>query len=222
MDKKSREEISSFYSTRLSKYGATIDALDNRSVEHQEVRFIQATQVEPISPYSSILDVGCGLGFFCDFLRQIGWKGEYSGFDICEDILGAAQRRLPDDKFTFFDILETQCLKKYDYVFCLATMHQKPPFMDGFTYLKAMVQAMFSICNQAVIFDVFSNNGDYTDEKKIYLDPAELLNFCSTLTERYTIRKDARPYEIMTYLYKPTAKENNNIYSSWKKKIFTI
>ena len=215
MDPKSKEHMNEYYSKRLDAHGNSIATLVYSSEEQKDKRYALMADIGAIDQAGSVLDVGCGLGHFCEFLRQHGWKGEYTGLDINPNMIEAAKKRLPSDNFICGDLLTEATDKKYDYVFCGATVEHRPKFGDPIEYLKKMIQAMFSITNKTLAFDIFSGRVDYRDEDKLYISPDELLNFCYSLTNRVTLRNDARPYELMMYLYKQESKDEINIYNEW-------
>lgn len=216
MDKKSKLQMNKHYSKLLKKHGGTIEALAYKANEQQNKRFSLLTDIGPIPYKSSVLDVGCGLGHLCNFLRNCGWQGTYTGLDINSDMIAAAKTRLPKDNFICTDLLTDKFSDKYDYVFCAATLEHKPKYSSSDIYLKKMVEKMFSLAKKALAFDVFSVKCDYTDEDKLYADPLYLLNFCYTLTKRLVLRNDCRPYELMMYLYKEVSTDKFNIYRHWK------
>ena len=215
MDEKSKIEMNTYYSGRLKEYGPTKEALVYRAAIQQTNRYALLADVEPMGRESSVLDVGCGLGYLCEFLRKYGWKGSYTGIDINPDMIRAAQRRLPNDHFVCTDILKEKFDENYDYVLCGATVQLKPKHEDHIAYLEQMIKKMFSLTRCALAFDVFSSRVDYQDEDNLYIDPLHLLRYCYTLTTRVALRNDHRPYEIMMYLYKKTAKNELNMYTGW-------
>lgn len=215
MDKKSKTEMNTYYSKRLKEYGPTKEALVYRAESQQKNRYALLADIEPIARESSVLDVGCGLGFFCEYLRRFGWEGRYTGIDINPDMIKTCKERLPNDNFICKDILTEGFDKQYDYVFCAGTVELRPKYGDEIKYLKQMVKKMFSLTKGALAFDVFSGRVDYRDEDKLYMDPARLLDFCYTLTNRVILRGAHRPYEIMMYLYKKVAKDAINKFIDW-------
>lgn len=218
MDEKSKIEMTKHYSDLLRMHGPTKEAMVYSSEEQQNKRYALLADVEVIAKESSILDVGCGLGYLCGFLRRYGWKGRYTGIDINPDMILAAKKRLPKDNFICIDILTEEFTEQFDYVFCGATVQHKPKYSNPNEYLEQMVKKMFSCAKKALAFDVFSSRVDYMNEDRLYVDPAHLLNFCYTLTTRVVLRNDARPYEIMLYLYKKVSKNALNIYRDWTPK----
>lgn len=215
MDEKSKVEMNAYYANRLKEYGPTKEALVYRSQAQQDDRYAMLADMEPIAEDSSILDVGCGLGFFCDYLRKHGWKGKYTGLDINQDLINACKKRLPNDSFLCKDILTEKFDEQYDYVVCAATVQLRPKYGDHVEYVHNMVKKMFSLTKKALAFDVFSGRVEYMDIEKVYMDPLQLLEFCYSLTRRVILRNDHRPYELMMYLYKNTSKGEINEYTNW-------
>ncbi len=215
MDEKSKIKMNAYYSKRLKKYGPTKEAIVYKTETQQTNRYALLTAIGPIPKESSILDVGCGLGYFCDYLRRYGWKGRYSGVDINPDMIASAKKRLPSDNFICKDILTEEFNEQYDYVFCGATIQHRPKYGDHIAYVEQMVKKMFSLAKCALVFDVFSDRVDYMDEGNLYISPIRLLSFCYTLTNRVVLRNDARPYEIMIYLYREVSKNTFNMYRNW-------
>lgn len=222
MDEESRRLIAEFYSNLYHKYGDSVASLAYKSPDLQKMRFAMMAQVQPISRESSVLDVGCGLGHFCKFLRSFGWEGKYTGVDIEPDLIKAAKENLPGDDFFCLDILVDDFNEFIDHVFCGATIQQKPKNCEGYQYMMQMVKKMFSLANKTLVFDVFSGNVDYKNDNNLYVDPDKLIKFCYSLTKRIVLRNDARPYEIMAYLYKNEDKDDYNVYSSWIASMPTI
>jgi len=203
------------YSTLLDRHGPTMAALEYRSEEQQIKRYSVLAGIGPMGVLSSVLDVGCGLGHLCDFLRRYGWNGAYTGIDINPTMVASARERLPKDEFMCVDMSCESLDRQFDYVFCGATVQHRPRSGDPIKYMEEMVTRMFAMTKIGLAFDVFSNRVEFTDDQKLYVDPSYLVNFCLSLTRRYVLRNDYRPYEIVVYLYKNVAKNDLNIFTEW-------
>ena len=215
MDEQSKLAVIEYYSELLEKHGPTPEAVVYRCPEQQITRYNLLADIEPLASHCSILDVGCGLGHFCDHLRKYGWKGRYTGIDINPDMISASRGRLPQEEFICSDILTEKFEQTYDYVFCGATVQIRPQYGDAQEYLEQMITKMFSLARRGLAFDVFSSRVDYHNEDNLYIDPQSLLDFCYSLTGRVVLRNDCRPYELMVYLYKEESVNDLNIYSTW-------
>ena len=84
------------------------------SDERQNIRFeklIDGLELEG----KKILDVGCGLGAFCGYLRQKGINCDYTGIDIVNSFVKKAAAEYPDATFLHTSILDFN--GDFDYVF---------------------------------------------------------------------------------------------------------
>ena len=212
MDSASKEDMNLYYSGLLKKYGATKEAVAYKKEIQQLNRYGALANIEPISRCSSVLDVGCGLGYFANFLSDNGWQGTYTGIDINPELVDVAGKRFTKGKFLCMDLLTDTLDEKYDYVFCGATLQHKPKYDDPLPYLEKMIARMFSLTKRGLGFDVFSDRVDYKRDVSLYVSPSYLLEFCYGLTQRLVFRNDLRPYEIMIYMYKDVSKDSLNTY----------
>lgn len=211
----SKKQIIDYYSGLVEKHGVNKKSLGrDRDASSQHTRFGFFADVIKNDPNSSILDVGCGLGHLCDFLRTQGWTGKYTGVDITYKMCECAKKRLPDEVILNVDILDDEFEEKFDYVACIATVQHKPIFdSDPVDYLKEMIKKLYSLTNKVLVFDVFSNRGDFFEEDHLYVEPAELLAYCYSLTKFLSLKNDYKPYQIMMFLHK------NNLIADGKCKI---
>lgn len=78
---------------------------------------------------ATVLDVGCGFGFFSRYLKDMGLK--VSAFDIRKENVAVAKYRNPDIDFKVYDIEDKSVcgLGVFDMVFCFGTLyHLENPF----------------------------------------------------------------------------------------------
>lgn len=204
MEIESKKQIIDYYSKLVEKYDNDKRSLGrDRDDSSQHRRFGFFTDIMKNDPDSSVLDVGCGLGHLCDFLRAQGWTGKYTGIDITPKMAACAKKRLPNEIILNIDLLYDKFEEKFDYVACIAALQHKPMFdSNPFDYLKEMVGKLFSLTNKVFVFDVFSNRGDFFEEDHLYVEPAELLNYCYSLTNFLSLKNDYKPYQIMMFLHK--------------------
>jgi SAM-dependent methyltransferase len=84
-------EVATYYSDKLNTYGQTPQGVDWNGEESQFLRFTQLCKIINTSSDFSINDLGCGYGALYDFLCQ-KFKGfSYSGIDVSQDMIDAAQ-----------------------------------------------------------------------------------------------------------------------------------
>ena len=73
MKQESIKEVVERYQKRLQKHGKTFESLQSGSKEHQSLRFNIQKNLG-IENGDSVLDIGCGLGDFYNYLQNIKWS----------------------------------------------------------------------------------------------------------------------------------------------------
>ena len=214
MDDQSKKEMNQYYSNLLDIHGPKREALGIgfETDDQQREKFNLVRETLSIDAHDSILDVGCGLGYFCEYFRQLGWKGHYTGIDINENMIQAAKLRLPDEDFVCADISKNHSLKDHDHVCCIATLQHRPKYAEPWDYLKEMINAMFKHTQKSLIFDLFTTKVDFMKDDNLYADPLRVLEHCYTLTNRLMLRNDYRPFQYMMSLYKDNLKNEKNTF----------
>jgi SAM-dependent methyltransferase len=85
-----------------------------------------------VAPSASVLDLGCGHGTLASSLKLVGHRGTYVGADSEPALLAIAQSsaRHPRSTFVQIDMARSgwagSFQSKFDWVFCLATLHHLP------------------------------------------------------------------------------------------------
>lgn len=72
--------------------------------------------VYPNERFEKNLDICCGTGVLCNFLKENGI--ETKGVDISKEMLDVARKNYPDIEFIENDVKEYQDDKKYDFITC--------------------------------------------------------------------------------------------------------
>lgn len=85
--------VADYYSTKLAQHGATARGVDWNGEESQTKRFDQLCHIIGPSDRFSVNDLGCGYGALYDYLAARYKDFSYSGFDISESMVRAAEER---------------------------------------------------------------------------------------------------------------------------------
>jgi len=191
----SDKELINRYSTRLQKFGHDPRTLGWDTIENQSTRFKIATQSFDMVN-SSVLDVGCGLADFYNYLKdkQI-LISEYSGIDINPDLIKLCQKNVSEAKeFSVRNILINPLKPlSYDVVCMFGILNFKFDGFENKIFAKRMISEAFKIAKKAVVVDMLSIQIDssYTKEKFVYYyDPLEMLEFSLSLTPHVQLRHD--------------------------------
>ncbi len=211
MDNKSRLIISKQYDDLVKKYGDSINSLHIKNArynkEHQEIKF--KFVFDQLKKKNSLLDVGCGLGNLAEYCKNRGWEGKYTGLDLSQKMVDVVKKKFNTDNVHQIDILEESYNIKHDVVVSISTLQEKPHFENSFFYLESMIEKMFELSTECVIFDVFSKKSvDYMDPNNLYVDPLRLIKTLYKLTNRLIIYNNYNPYQLMIVLFKKK-------YKSW-------
>ena len=91
------ETVNSYYTRKITEFGATTRGVDWRDEKSQEIRFEQllgvlgkASQAQLLNENCKVLDYGCGYGALLSYLRKGGARSNYFGFDCSQAMIDAA------------------------------------------------------------------------------------------------------------------------------------
>jgi SAM-dependent methyltransferase len=154
---------------------------------------------------ATILDVGCGYGGLLEHALRKGMTLEYTGIDVCANMIEYAHRVHKDARFLVGDILKIDCAGPFDYVVCNGILTQKltatQKEMDQFAH--AIVRRMFALSRRGIAFNVMTTNANFFASNLYYRSPVELLSWAiSELTTRVALDHSYPLYEFTLYLYK--------------------
>jgi SAM-dependent methyltransferase len=85
------ERAAHYYAARLAEYGPTPRGVDWNGPESHQLRHRQFLRLID-DPDASVLDLGCGFGDFLSFLRQVGHRGAFVGYDVAVAMIEQAKR----------------------------------------------------------------------------------------------------------------------------------
>lgn len=213
-----KDRIIKYYDDLILEHGDKIYALDWKSKESQKLRyhiFEDTFEMCDKKEDFSVLDVGCGFGDFYGFLREQGYKFDYTGYDISPKILEIAKRKYPQVKFELKDILEAKDLKRFDYVFCSGAFNIR--FDDEETHMSwvtAMLQKMYELSNMAAAANFLSvsavqyiDDAEFNKKQYYYFRPEDIVTFVRYVATRFVLRQDYHPGDFTVYLIKQVGKE---------------
>jgi SAM-dependent methyltransferase len=90
--------------------------------------------------FETVLDVGCGFGRLGELIRRIRPGVTYSGIDVSPDQIAAAQRRIPDGRFTVTPILDFDAQgERWDLVVSAEVLMHQPDHL-----IEETVSRMFA------------------------------------------------------------------------------
>jgi len=156
----------------------------------------------------SILDVGCGYGALLDRVKERHIGLEYTGVDVCAEMVDAARERHPSAAWRVVDLAELQDQPTFDYVVCNGILTQKlnVGIKDMDHFAQDAIRKMFTLCRRGIAFNVMSTHVNFMTDRLYYRNPIELLSWCMCELSPHARLDHAYPlYEYTIYLFRRAA-----------------
>jgi 2-polyprenyl-3-methyl-5-hydroxy-6-metoxy-1,4-benzoquinol methylase len=202
------EELKQHYRSLLREFGNSHQAVQHRDLTSQRQRFrVLADMIDRAR--CSLIDVGCGLGHFSEFLREQRFTGPYLGLDMLPEFIREAQESFGGAKteFRVCDVRTDPVPSGYDFVMSCGMFNNK--LEDNKAFMLQAIAKMFAAAKRGIAFNALSTYVDYQAADLYYSDPLEVFDFCKThlsrkviLRHEYLVRKGTIPYEYTMYVYK--------------------
>jgi SAM-dependent methyltransferase len=174
-------KVKNYFAEKLEQHGATHRGVDYNSSEAQELRFRQLTKVIDAGAEYSLLDFGSGYGAMYDYLRRLGHRLHYVGYDIAESMVVKGRELHPDDPHCLFTagIEEVPAL---DYAVVSGTFNMKLD-ADHDAWTKIVVESLEQMNARAGKGLAFNMLTKYSDADKMrpdlyYGDPCFFFDHC--------------------------------------------
>lgn len=174
-------EIAQYYSDKLSEFGETPRGVDWNGEAGQTLRFAQLSKVIDLGTTFSINDLGCGYGALYDYFSQSDLSFGYTGIDVSEKMIVAAQRRAkgkPNCRF----VCAAQPDQVSDYGIASGIFNVRLGKADAEwkTYLLDYLDVLYQTSNKGFAFNCLTS---YSDAEKMrdslyYADPCEIFDIC--------------------------------------------
>lgn len=197
----SDKAIAEHYRALLAEHGDDARAVQYTDAATQEARFAVLAMVG--DPLTSVLDVGCGLGHLCDYLRGCGWTGRYVGVDIVPEFIDRANERFADDPRSEAQLIEPDSFALpggCDYALLSGVFNNSRP--DNQAFMDRMLHAMWAAAGRGIAFNAMSTYVDYQEQHLFHTRPEAVLTFSKTvlgghpvLVHDYAVRPGGFPFE---------------------------
>ncbi len=152
----------------------------------------------------SILDVGCGLGAYYEFLKKKGKKINYTGFDINELMVKEAKKRYKLDEayFEVKDIIEEPVTEKFDYVISVGPLNLKFEKLMNMEITEILLKRMYEISIDAFAISMTSSLSRKKNDETFYYNPFEIGEYVSSFTNDFKIDHSFLPHDFVLFVYK--------------------
>ena len=174
-------EVAEYYTSKLAQHGETPQGVDWNGEESQILRFEQLCQIIDTSNHFSINDLGCGYGALYDFLTNKYEEFSYSGVDVSESMIRAAEQRYKDKSQARF-VLSSEPDQIADYCVASGIFNVRLGRSDDEwrSYLEATLDKLDQTSRIGFAFNCLTS---YSDADKMldylhYADPCILFDLC--------------------------------------------
>jgi SAM-dependent methyltransferase len=181
--------IADYYANTLERHGATPQGADWNSAESQQCRFQQLARLWTcVAPPTSINDYGCGFGAMRDYLRGIGYDGEYRGFDIVPAMVDTARARsAADPRSRFVTAIEDLAPADYTVASGIFNVKLEADPDDWRQHIFETLHRMRAVSTLGFAFNVLTLRSD-PERRRAHLHYAsatELFDYCQDHFSRY-------------------------------------
>jgi len=174
-------EVAEYYTTKLAEHGQSPRGVDWNSKEGQTLRFEQLCKIIDTSDHFSINDLGAGYGALYDFLANKYERFFYSGVDVSESMIRAAEQRYQDkSKARFVLSGEPDQIADYGVASGIFNVRLGRSDDEWRSYLEATLDILDRTSRFGFAFNCLTSYSD-SDKMRDYLyyaDSCVLFNLC--------------------------------------------
>ena len=194
-----RDAIIARYTQRFETYGVDLKTLDVG--QHYDAQHVVHASIGDLHG-KTLLDIGCGLGHYYQFLRDRGIDVTYIGYDFMESFIAADRARYPEATFEVRDVTRDGIAHEFDYAVMCQVFNNKYADCDNTAVVKAVVSKAFAAARIGVSVDMLSTYVNYRVPEMHYFSPEEMFAFGESLTPFVRVRHDYAPRHFTLFLYK--------------------
>jgi SAM-dependent methyltransferase len=192
------------YQKRIAKHGVTLASLKSGSIEKQSIRHhIHSLSLMGSCP--TVLDIGCGLGGFYQYLKGHAQDCRYTGYDIVPKYIAECIKQYPEANFEVRNIFYEGIGGNFDTIIMSQVLNNRYRKSDNLQVMKKAITMAFQQSLVSVSLDMMSTYLDYQNPDLFYYPPEEIFRFAKSIARRVVLRHDYRPFEFCIQLFHENA-----------------
>src|SRR5450756_22621 len=175
------QEAAAYYASKLDAHGATPQGVDWNGTDSHEQRHRQFLRLLDGNSDASIIDLGCGFGDFLRFLRTVGHRGRFIGYDIAPSMIDKA-RELHGEDVDRQWYLGAEPAETADFAIASGIFNVKGDVTNEIWagYVHRTIDILARAGRRGFAFNVLSmsSDPDRRRTKLYYADPVDMLAQC--------------------------------------------
>ena len=202
-EKKILEQYINVHNQMIEKNGFTEKSLWG-SKESQQLRFKIITEIFQSKSNFSILDVGCGLCNFFDYLCDNDFKDfNYTGLEINPQFVEKSKQIHPNIEIINGTIENLNFSNKWDYAVASGIYNLGNSLEETQNFFVQQFKQVFENVNIGFAVNFLSKYSENKDNISVYHDPAVILNLCTTHFSKYIkLYQNYLPHDFTVFVYK--------------------
>jgi SAM-dependent methyltransferase len=196
-----RARIVARYVARFKQYGIDIRSLNAGKGNKLHLQHTVHSSIGDLQN-KTILDIGCGLASYYEFLKSRGLKVNYIGYDIVEPFIAVNVERFPEAHFEVRDISRDGIAHAADYTVMCQVFNNKYSSVSNDEVVRTAIAQAFAAVSTGVSIDLRTSYVTYREADTHYFSPEEMFSFAKSLTPFVNLRHDYLPFDFTLMLYK--------------------
>jgi SAM-dependent methyltransferase len=201
MNSKLLDDISDYYTDKLTIFGNTPKGVDWKDEDSQLIRFKKL--IEVMYPFGdfSINDLGCGYGKLLEMLNKITGSFTYKGYDLSEKMINSAKELFKESKNAkFLHIEDPKEISNSDYTLASGIFNVKMEYneKDWSDYIHYTLEEMNNKSKKGFSFNMLTKYSDkeFMRSNLFYADPCYYFDFCKkNFSKNVSLLHDYNLYE---------------------------
>jgi SAM-dependent methyltransferase len=204
---KAADRIRSHYEHRIDPKRKSFDVLDWASARSQHKRFEVLAKNVALEGLS-LLDVGCGLGDLCLFLKRRKVAVRYTGLDLLEKMVAEARRRCPGGNFlvgNLFDPQDNTVQGTWDVSFASGVFNLN--LGNNESFVASAIPRMMQHSRRKVVFNMLHQRQQFEAHRYYYSHPDAILRMLEPTGWDIRILDDYLPNDFTVICTRPESED---------------
>jgi len=204
VDMTSKESYLDHHNAQIEQHGHNVNALWG-SEQSQQKRFMAFKNLFLSNQDFSVLDLGCGMAHFYDFLIKNGFKNiKYIGVDINEKLLNGCIQDYPEHIFikgSVEDVIEQDI--RFDYLVASGLYNLGNSEDEVRAFFLEQFSTLYENINIGFAVNFLSVNSPSPSEDSVYHHPETMMNACmEKFGNNICLMHNYLPHDFTIYQYK--------------------